>query len=321
MGLFRIFPVALNILACVAFLVVLERVFGRWRALGVYLACLLTPMFTAFSQGLHFQGYAHSLLLIEIALVMDVMSRSRHAGPVTMTALLLIGFIQGWLSWDHCFLVSFAPVPLTLLVTPAECPIPWRNVLAQCVAVGVGFTAAHALHFIQVALYFGGLRAGLEHFAMRATKKYEADELMQGLSWPGRLKFALEGYIRAYIGPNHFARAGRLVVYATVAILALRRAEFKLGRWRMDLQVTRPSPRDLAAIAAALVIGLAWIMKTSHAANHLYFITRHLFPFYLTCCLVIARSIEVYFSRGPVNEDQRNVIPVHLGRESVGHIG
>lgn len=33
-GLFRIFPVALNILACVAFLVVLERVFGRWRASG-----------------------------------------------------------------------------------------------------------------------------------------------------------------------------------------------------------------------------------------------------------------------------------------------
>ena len=137
-------------------------------------------MFTAYTQGLHYQGYALSLLLLELALVMNVMSQRAHASPGALAGLLLLGFLQGWMSWDYCFLVTFAPLPVALLATPVGSPIPWRNVLAQCVAVGSGFTAAVALHFTQSALYFGDLRTAIEEYTFRSNKLYGVADVLEG---------------------------------------------------------------------------------------------------------------------------------------------
>ena len=106
----------------------------------------------------------------------------------------------------------------------------------------------------------------------------------------------LNRYLADYIGPDHFARVGRIAIYGSAAILVLRTADFQVGRWRFDVRVTRPAPvRRQQRTVIALALGLAWLFaRTYHAVNHHWFIVRHLFLFYLVCCLVIARAIEVY---------------------------
>jgi hypothetical protein len=77
--------------------------------------------------------------------------------------------------------------------------------------------------------------------------------------------------------------------------------------------VTRPSWRDLAAIVLAIAIGLAWLFaKTYHAVNHYFFIIRHFFLFYLVCCIVIARAIEVTIAR-VVPLEQADTRPALIG--------
>ena len=82
---FRIFPVAFSLIAAAIFLCSLARAIGPWRGCCVYLACVLTPMFTLFTHSLHYQGYALSLLLVQISLLINVLgpagTGARRPGP------------------------------------------------------------------------------------------------------------------------------------------------------------------------------------------------------------------------------------------------
>src|SRR4051812_44138851 len=115
----RILPVAVGMIAAGLFLASLATTIGGPRALTVYLVCVLSPMFTNMTHGLHYQGYAFSLLLLELALLMPTMRKLDQPLGVRLPVLLfLLGFFQGWLSFDYCFVVTFAAVPMAFLLVP-----------------------------------------------------------------------------------------------------------------------------------------------------------------------------------------------------------
>ncbi len=168
-SLFRIFPIALFLTGAALFLFSLSRAIGRGRACIVYAACLLTPIFSWYTHGLHYQGYALGLLLIQISLLIKVMGPGgtgrAHVG--TVAALFFMGFCQGYLSFDYCVVTTFAAIPIALVLSPEWGRIRVRSLLVLCAAPGLGFTLAHVLHFAQSAAYMGGIRAALDEYAFR----------------------------------------------------------------------------------------------------------------------------------------------------------
>ena len=297
-ALFRVFPVTFALLASATFLAGLTRAVGRSKACWVYLACLLTPMFTAMSHVLHYQGYALSLLLIELAIVMNVLGSSGpgRARPGTVAALFLMGFLQGYLSYDYCFVTTFAAVPIALVIVPDDRAIPWKSILVLGLAAGLGFVMAHGLHFTQSVLYFGDLRSALEEYAFRSKKEYGARSLLEGRSTIEGILIGVRYYARAYLRWNQlFGVAGEVLAAGLILVLVVSQVTFGAGRWQFQAVMTRPRARELAGLAAVLAIGLGWLfVKRCHALNHLHYIGRHLFLFHLSGCLILARTIAIH---------------------------
>ena len=318
-ALFRVFPVAFALLASATFLAGLTWAVGRSQACWVYLACLLTPMFTAMSHVLHYQGYALSLLLIELAILMNLLSPSGpgRARAGTLAALFLLGFLQGYLCYDYCFVTTFAAVPIALLIVPDDRAIPWKSILALCVAAGLGFVMAHGLHFTQSLLYFGDLRSALEEYAFRSKKEYAARSLLEGRSTIEGILIGVRYYARAYLRWNQlFGVAGEVLVAGLIWVLVVSQATFGAGRWQFQATMTRPRARELAGLAAALAIGLGWLfVKRYHALNHLNYIGRHLFLFHLSGCLIVARAIAIH-PRAPIPSVAAPVSRAGVDRDS-----
>jgi hypothetical protein len=295
--LFRIFPVTFFVISAAIFLSTLARTIGPWRACFVYLGCLLTPMFTRFTHGLYYQGYALGLLLIQISLVMKVVrteGRPRSWAGI-LAALFLMGFIQGYLSFDYCVVTTFAAVPIAFMLTPESRPIRMGSLLAMCVAPGLGFTLAHVLHFAQSVAYLGGLQPALDEYAFRAKKTYGAKYIVEGHSRIYIYTVGLLHYARAYLRWNHlFGIAGEALLAALAILTITRQVTFGLGRRGFEAIMTPPTRRELAGMAAALLVGVGWLfVKPAHAINHLPFVGCHLFLFQSMGWLIIAQHTSL----------------------------
>jgi hypothetical protein len=303
----RILPVAVGMIGAWLFLLAMIRTIGAHRALLIYLACVLTPMFTNMTHGLHYQGNAFSLLLVQIAALLVVLGRPRPVGAEWMALFFLLGFIQGWLSFDYCFLVAFAAVPIALLVAPGGDRHGLRTVLLLIVSPGLGFIFAHGLHFLQSTLYFGSMRLVIEEYAYRAGKRYNAGKLYGDQPRWFVILSGIVLYAKAYIKYTHlFSPASILLTEAALPAAILSRASCRVGRNLRFRASFSARPRMLAGVASALVIGLLWLFaKPYHAINHISFVGRHLFLFYFSCCLFIAQATSMRIDRKRYGREHR----------------
>ena len=298
---FRSAPIAFGMAASIVFLIAMTRTLGAPRALFIYLACLLAPMFTYMTHGLYYHGYAQSLLLLEIAALLLALSKTGPAGVRFPALVFLICFLQGWLSFDYCFVVTFAAAPLAFLISPADAPLDWRKVLILVIVAGLGFTAAHVLHFLQSAVYFGGIREAVEEYAYRSNKRYGlTGSPLEQLSKPALIVQGLRLYWVAFLRyTTLFSPASIVLLVMTAAMLSLRRGTAMLKNGLAFEVDSATRGRDLIGLALAALVSTAWLFaKPFHAMNHLYFNGRHFFLFYFACCLVIARAAEMTIIRG-----------------------
>jgi hypothetical protein len=288
----RIFPTAFGMAAATIFLLALIKTIGAPRALFVYLVCLLAPMFTNMTHSLYYHGYAFGLLLVQVAMLLVIFASPR---PLRVGSLLLsfaLGFVQGWLSFDYCFVVTFAAIPIALLIAPRfDRSVMW-TLAFLVVASGLGFGVALGLHFLQSAVYFGSIRGALAEYAFRSHKTYAVAEKLKDYPTGALLLRGLIEYGRAYLRWTQlFSPASIIVTGATLAAVFLSRASFTVGRSFRLVATFAHSPRILAGIVSALVIGLMWLFaKPFHAFNHLAFVGRHLFLFYFGCAILLART-------------------------------
>jgi hypothetical protein len=317
----RIFPTAVGMAAASIFLLALIKAMGAGRALFVYLACVLTPMFTNMTHGLHYQGLAFSLLLVQVAMLLVIFARPRPLGVGWLLLSFVLGFLQGWLSFDYCFVVTFAAIPIALLIAPQWDRSVTRTVLLLVMASGLGFCIAHGLHFLQSAFYFGSIRAALEEYAFRARKTYGVGEAFENQSTGLMILHGLIQYARSYLRWSHlFSPISIIVMEATLAAVVLSRASFTVGR-RFRLEATfSHGPRVLAGIGSALVIGLLWLFgKPFHAAIHLTFVGRHLFLFYLACSMVLAHtSLRTTWKRARPKRRRQEAARSHRSQALLG---
>ncbi|HEY7087462.1 MAG TPA: hypothetical protein VH518_05185, partial [Tepidisphaeraceae bacterium] len=302
--IWRLPCVALNLVAMVILARVLIQVMGIDRAAIMIAALVATPMMWTFMSGLHFQGYASALWLFEFAVLLRAYWIDGGLSRTQMGLLALLGFGQGWLSFDFVFLVFLLPLPLWLMRRAEGATLNRASLLLAMLASLAGFCVAHLLHFIQVAVYLGGLHQAIADYRSIAGFRAHGNDQAPHIVWIAR---AIAGYAFRTLGPNvHFLVWFPIVFGLAALTLLLRRLEFQVGpaprtRWIWQVPWSYVIP-----LLAALGVGGAWlVVMPQHAAIHYHFVGRHLFPFYFCCLFMLIRCL----TRQPVDESRPLELP------------
>ncbi len=290
----RMLPIALGWASLLFLGFSLRHRFGEavaWLTMGTL---AVTPAVTDGCIGLHYQGYAMALLMVEIALTLGRAPASRlFALPgFALLGFALLGFVQGWMSFDYAFLVPLVPLAMELClprIDPAH-QSNWRLAWTRAILAGAGFTAAHGLHFLQVWAYWGTLDATLRDFGGAAAHRANAD-LPDGLL--ARIGFSLGNLKLYFLGLHPLNAALSLPEPETPENWAMFRfLGLSLGPWWL-LTVLGTMLWDIAKPGAAnrifrmdwYIVSLTGILTSSvwilamanHAGHHRHFLYRHLF--------------------------------------------
>ena len=161
----RLFPITIGWLAMTCLGLAVRRRFGTaagWMVMG---ACAVTPTVWDGFVGLSAHSYAGALLMIELALAIG-----RRSG---LWAFALLGFLQGWLTFDYFFLVALTPLAVELAMprTDPDYRPRWRLALTRTLLASGGFALAHWLHFVEVWAYWGSFAAALNDFRSSAAHR------------------------------------------------------------------------------------------------------------------------------------------------------
>jgi hypothetical protein len=293
----RALPITVGALGAFALAFALVVAFGPERGVAAALAAFALPLYSNMMLGLHYQGYALGLLSIQLAVLLLAFASGR---PLAARGLALIGglgFVQGWLSFDYFFLVTLAPLPIAVLFTDLRQREQRRRLLAPVLAGGAGFALAHALHFLQVAAYHGGVAAAARDLFGVAIER--ADPTLS--SGSGAAEFAQHPWMISSVYLFVLAQRDRFLGFslgnALLLVLgflfALRGVGLALPGTGLRV-ATDPSSRPAWAVVGGLLVSCAWIsVMPGHAYTHQHFIPRHLFLLWLVMVLAVLRSLRL----------------------------
>lgn len=293
-GYFRLFPVSLGILCLGFFAVTLFRLLGPVRAaLIVFVLCRL-PLTQNMMHGLHYQGYALSLLLVQLAVLLRVFLRPASDKEWHFLALYTLGHLQGWLSFDYCFLVTFCAVPIWLLAPEWRSRLLLKRVFGAVFVAGLGFTVAHMLHFMQVMLYRGdGMHGLIEHFREVARARSGTTNWDAELAFPGLFGLLIRYWTVLLPKSLYFDLPFTAWIAAVVAffLVPFRKLDAAFGRFVLRVRV---HGHHFAAVIAALAVSSLWIvLMRTHAFVHQHFLPRHYFLGFFVALLAFLASISV----------------------------
>ncbi len=273
----RVVPMILNGLGAMIFFWLMHSVFTASFA-GILCTCVLAiPIFGRFLLGLHYQGYAFTLLLIQLALVTWGMRQGRLLSRKLLAGFGALGFIQGYLSFDYCFLSTFFAVPVGLVMGARLRDLLWVVGVSGC-----GFVFAHTLHFLQVVLYYGSFADAYADLAQAAAHRSGAYSDLSRWEifseywgkWPNTSMY-LSFDLRAVT-----------ILFALWSALSLW---CPLAKWSLGM-------RESMAWIMAFVVSFLWIvLMKDHAVVHRHFIPRHLF--FVAFVMILLLQKKIYASR------------------------
>lgn len=265
-SLLRIFPILVGLFSLLAVRALIRRSFDDPTALFGVAVVTFLPGFQNMMHGIHYQGYAMSLLAVQFALGLAFL-RSTLRSPAALALHFLLGLTQGWLSFDYCFLVTFTPAAAAAFVLLSDRPDQksrevLRDSFAACFVSGLGFTVAHALHLLQVRLYFGNWPTVFADFKTAAAERSSVVVERGAVLWK-YLSNRTEG------GEGFFASVVTFAVLLALYFLFFRR-DWRLAR------------RTLILWGITLVISSLWILvMPNHGWNHQHFLPKHYMISYL----------------------------------------
>jgi hypothetical protein len=293
----RLLPIAIGWAAMLYLGLAIRRRFGSavgWAVIG---ACVFAPTTTDGFIGLHYQGYAAALLMVEIGIAIGANAR--------LAPFAILGFLQGWLSFDYVFLVAVTPLALEVVlprIDPEYQP-RWRLTLLRCMLAGGGFAAAHGLHFLQVCAYWGSLDAAWRNFLGAAA--YRAG-VTPGDGSVGYFGQALSNVKLYYYSLHPFTLTGSPDPDNVMDWAAFRFLGLSLGPWWLLITVwlmvwEKLSPgRDdigslrtnwhLVCLTGLVVTSLWFVVMVNHGMVHRHFLYRHLFLMFFVMILFTAAT-------------------------------
>jgi hypothetical protein len=295
----RALPLLISCIATLYFGLSLRSRFGAGVAWVVMFACLALPIFTNASAQLHYIGYAMALFLIEIGLSIR--------GSRLITPFLLLGFVQGWMSFDYFFLVTLAPVAIELALPRIDPTYKSRFTLSviRSLAAGGGFATAHALHFLEVWGYLGTFQSALQD--LRGVAAERSDLMSAGLLmmvlkmdvivsffWLGQGISASDPQV-ATLWKTHVFRFLGLSLGFWWIIITMASYLANLINLRFVGSTNEKFRKDwLIVCLCGFIPSSLWIIVMfNHATVHKHFILRHLFfAFFLTLTFIVNRLYQ-----------------------------
>ena len=298
----RIVPLVFSWTAVLFFGLTLRQRFGALTGWLLMAACLTMPMFHDAETFLHAAGYAFALLLVEIALCLRP---GRQLLP-----LALIGFVQGWMTFDYVFLVVLAPAAIALALPRMNLgeTLDLRLAARRCLASAAGFTLAHLMHFAEVAAYFGSLPAALHDLAGAAALRAGAEQAGGILQHLRDVMLVLDYY---YIDTlPAFWSSAQVTATNPHPWQALRFLGITPGSWWLVVTLALVggsvwSARRSASAERSTLLGdwmfvslcgfvpsaLWLVVMVNHAIEHHHFLYRHLFfAFFLWLLFVVTAA-------------------------------
>lgn len=282
LGCMRLAPLSFSLL-CMAWLAwVLVRELGPVRAAFVQGVLTVTPVVGGWMFGLYYQAYAFALLLLQLGVLLQAFRPGGRLGRGHSLALVALGFLQGWLSFDYFFLTSLTAWPMWLLLPAAERTARRRELLWACALPAAGFAFAHGLHLLQVAVWLGSVGAAIEDLRAAAVKRASSSVGLWEVTWL---------YFRGVIvDPAGFQFRLFLAVTAALGALAWRHV------WqprRSGQPIDQAGLRQgLAVLAAGLIIAGLWtVVMRQHAKIHYFFLVRHYFVVLFLALLVLVDRV------------------------------
>ena len=309
----RLLPLAMSLLSVAVFFQVVTRAFGKERGAFVGIGCAILPMFNTYMPGLAYQGYSFALLLLQLSIAMHTFWVRGELRWKDALAIFLLGFVQGWLSFDQFFVVSLLPLPLYLLRRSEDGVFSRRALVLMVLLPFCGFALAHTLHFLRVSAELGGVHAALAEFTRTAGERAS-----QSVGWGARIPPLLNRRSLSFLRPsddglNHLRNmvvagywcfAGManplrlqfsplLPMAFLLALPAILRRSVTFGKSR-SVSIFWPEKRSaVPAVAAAFVVSaLWWWVMPGHTAGNYHFTVRHFFVFHFILLIVISKSVH-----------------------------
>jgi len=270
---------------------------GTARGLVVALAAFAVPLYSNMMLGLHYQGYALALLSIQLGGLLFLYGGRRSLAARDLALAGSLGFVQGWLSFDYFFLVAFAAVPVAVLFSGLSEPGSRKRLLALVGISAGGFAFAHALHFLQVVVYYGDFAVALDDLVGVARER--ADPAVSTLEPPPM--WASDPWMISSIflfvlakREAHFGFSLGYALLGTLSVLVLLRgSRIRLPGTGRRLYV-ESSARPVWAIVAGVIVSCGWIsVMSGHAHTHPHFIPRHLLLAWLVLLVALLRSLRL----------------------------
>ena len=286
---YRRIPIVVGVLCLILSYLFVAGAVGAILAASFILVLLQVPMTVNMMHGLHYQGYAFSLFLLQMSLAWYALSTDALIRKRYLMALFFLSFLQGWLSFDYFFISTLFPVPIAYICITRPTN---RSLFKVTCASLIGFLCAMFMHVCQIAIYCAsGTRDAIWNFQLSSLPRgfsCALGDLAQSASYrstgvvqapvPNTAFFdAMYRYI-VELAPSD-SQAGQVGVFivgaALISSLALLVTRGFCGG---SLRSWLNGARGIFSLILALVITLLWVVvMRNHALDgtHMTFIPRH----------------------------------------------
>ena len=288
-ALIRIFfPILLSLIVGFYFLKTMMNLFDdkyKGAILGAML--ILVPMYSNYMFGLHQHQYQFALFQLQLILTIKIALREKLRF-IDGLYFSLIGFIQGWMTFDFAFVTIFASTPLLFIATKDKL-LSFKQWFIITFLTGFFFTLAHAVHFYQVVLYLESF--DLAYKDMFETAKYRAagDHVKFDPSQFGPFT-VMKDFLYRVAGRGKYLALNLInFIWIIVGLKFIR--EIKLNNNKIfSFNITW---KDIAALTIAVAISGLWsIVMKNHAWIHGH-VARHYYFCYMVACMIIVSKTKL----------------------------
>jgi hypothetical protein len=301
----RLLPIAIGWAAMIFAGLAVRRRFGPLAGWLVMAALAITPAVNDVYVGLHSQGYALALMLCELGIAIGIGAAS--------LPFAVLGFLQGWLSFDYVFLICLAPLLIETAMPHIDTLYQsrWRLAWRRTALTAAGFTFAHILHFAQVWAFWGNFSVAFNDIVAAASYRAGATEGILG-----HIRSAIQLLNNYYVGehplsPYVFPVADEW----SPAWVTFRFLGLALGPWWVIITVVLAFRQFLSRTEAAraladdwlrvsapgILVSSSWFMvMVNHGLFHQPIIYRQLFLGFFVCILFGAVRISRRLAEAPV---------------------
>jgi hypothetical protein len=289
MFLLRTQPILFNFSVAIIFFSFIFTILPVGHAFIASLVLLFPPMFHNYWHGLHHQGYAFSLLLLQIVTLSYFWS---HKSKKIFFYLLLafLGFVQGWMTFDYAFLATFFTLP-AFFYFRTKLQLKWSDWFITTFFSGLGFSAAHLIHFYQVVLYYGTFDEAFNDLFHSA--KYRFDNLGKTnhkiTSARDLNPFSVaKDFLWRVAGRGKYTAVNLInYVWIVLGLYFVKKIEFRVKNYKFEFSISK---NDCYSLLSAVLVASLWsLVMRQHAYIH-GFIARHYYLVYLFCTLVLFKS-------------------------------